>query len=589
MPLRTAAATEFAAEESGHYSLRLMKRLGFLVLLAAVAAGGVVYTVRQSRSVSNAAVIALLPRTTIAVVHLPDFNRTRDDWHQTDIYKLSQEPAVRDFLNRPLSKVPQRDATSQTISEIEQLAVKDAFVAVTSIENNEPHLVGGFRFRGSESDAEKVIARWRSDIVRDPAQRETVEYQQHKIDIVGTAPNQIATVYDGQWFFASNDLAELKTVLDRTDRREKDPQTVLQSDETFRAAVAHMPASYALLFYVQPKSVSEKLTALRNTIGAAGNGTGPVGQIRSVCGATRFESGKMRDVLFVGMPQGQPGRKLTRSSLNLGTADTFLYLATLINPDSFTGINQAGLPTASWLQKVFDAAARGGVTADDWKAAFDLELGSMAEWPQSARWPSVIATLPVKNLARATKVVGVMTRAIDEDAAWTKSEKNGVIYFYMQTPAALLAITPTIALSNRILVIGLDPVSVEAAMKRSANTGSNLASLPTYKSAELAVSAPTGAFVYLDTALLYTRLDAALRPMLLMSAAFMPAISDYVDVGKLPSAEVVAKHLSPIVSSQRYERDGYVTESVGPVTLSEAAIGLGLPALLWGGLRGRGF
>jgi len=77
--------------------------------------------------------------------------------------------------------------------------------------------------------------------------------------------------------------------------------------------------------------------------------------------------------------------------------------------------------------------------------------------------------------------------------------------------------------------------------------------------------------------------------MLLMSAAFMPAISDYVDVGKLPPAEVVAKHLSLIVSSQRYERDGYITESVGPVTLSEAAIGLGLPALLWGGLRGRGF
>ena len=94
-----------------------------------------------------------------------------------------------------------------------------------------------------------------------------------------------------------------------------------------------------------------------------------------------------------------------------------------------------------------------------------------------------------------------------------------------------------------------------------------------------------GAFVYVDTAMLYSRLDAALRPMLLMSAAFMPAISDYVDVGKLPSAEIVAKHLSPIVSWQRYERDGYVTESVGPVTLSEAAVGIGLPAILWGETR----
>ncbi len=44
----------------------------------------------------------------------------------------------------------------------------------------------------------------------------------------------------------------------------------------------------------------------------------------------------------------------------------------------------------------------------------------------------------------------------------------------------------------------------------------------------------------------------------------MPGMSDNVDVGKLPQPEIVAKHLSPIVSSQRYEADGYVTESVGP-------------------------
>ena len=555
-----------------------MKRLGLLILLAAVAAGGVVYTVRHAQNTSNAAVTALLPRATIAFVHLPDFNRSRDDWHQTDVYKLSQEPAVRDFLNRPLSKLPQRDAASQTVGEVDKLSVKDAFVAVTSIENNEPHLVGGFRFRGSESDAEKVVGRWRSQLVRDSAQRETVDYQQHKIDIVGAAPNQIATVYDGQWFFASNDLAELKTVLDRADGREKDRQTLLESEENFRAAMAHMPATYALLFYIQPKSVSEKLATLRNALGAAGNPNEVVDQIRSVCGATRFEGGKMRDVLFVGMPQAQPERKLSRSSLDLGSADTFLYLATLINADSVGRISQTGVPSGRWLQKVFDAAGRGGVTAEDWKAAFDIELGSLADWPQSLHWPSIIATLPVKDFSRAMKVVEVMVHAIDEDAAWTKSEKNGVVYFHMQTPAALLAITPTIVLSNQRLVVGLDSASVESAITRTGKS-SRLTDSPTFKSAVRTVPAPTGAFVYVDTALLYSRLDAALRPMLLMSAAFMPAISDYVDVGKLPPPEVVAKHLSPIVSSQRYDGDGYVTESVGPVTLSEAALAVAIPAI----------
>jgi hypothetical protein len=580
-----------------------MKRLGLVLLFAAIAAGGIFYGLRKGQA-THAEVAALLPRETVALIHLPDFNRMRDDWYQTDIYKLYREPAVQEFLNKPLSRVPQRDATSQTLAEIGQISPKDAFVAVTSIENNNPHFAGGFRFRGSESDAEKIIERWRSQLVRDASVRETVAYEQHKIDIVGAAPNQIASVYDGQWFFVSNDLAELKAVLDRTNGRAlttaspsgtgKDRQTTLEADEAFRAAMTHMPRNYALLFYVQPKSVAEKVadadsqisaTDFQRKFGVAGNA---IQEIHSVCGATRFENGKMRDVLFVGMPKTQPDRKLTRSSLELGTADTFLYLATLLNPDRLAEINQGGLPTGTWLQKVFDAAARAGVTVDDWKAAFDLELGSLADWPQSSRWPFMIATMRGKDFARAEKVVDALTHAIDEDAAWTKAEKDGVVYLYMQTPAALLAITPTIALSNQMMILGLDSVSVESAMKRSASGGQKspaLTSSATYRTAARAVPAPTGAFVYVDTALLYSRLDAALRPMLLMSAAFMPAVSDYVDVSKLPQPEIVARHLSPIVSSQRYDGDGYIIESVGPVTLSEAAIGVGLPAIFWGARR----
>src|SRR5205807_9774259 len=171
-----------------------------------------------------------------------------------------------------------------------------------------------------------------------------------------------------------------------------------------------------------------------------------------------------------------------------------------------------------------------------------------------------------------------LTRAIDEDVPWKKAEKDGVAYFYMQSPWALLASTPTIALSKQVMIVGLDSVSVETAVKRWANPSSAFASAATYKDAERLVPPPTDAFVYIDTALLYTRLDAALRPMLLMSAAFVPSISDYVDVSKLPPTETVTKHLSPIVSSQRYDGDGYVTESIGPVTLD---ISIALPTIAW--------
>jgi hypothetical protein len=61
-----------------------------------------------------------------------------------------------------------------------------------------------------------------------------------------------------------------------------------------------------------------------------------------------------------------------------------------------------------------------------------------------------------------------------------------------------------------------------------------------------------------------------------MAAAFMPALTSSVDLSKLPSPEIITKHLSPIVSSQRYDRDGYVAESVGSVTLDQSVIGLAI-------------
>src|SRR2546427_7574147 len=146
----------------------------------------------------------------------------------------------------------------------------------------------------------------------------------------------------------------------------------------------------------------------------------------------------------------------------------------------------------------------------------------------------------------------------------------------MQSPAALFAITPTIALSNQLLIAGLDSASVESAISRSTKASGALADSSAYRLAVRAVPAPTDAFIYVDTALLYSRLDASLRPMLLMAAAFMPAVASSIDLSKIPSAEVITKHLSPIVASQRYDHDGYVAESIGPITLDQSAIAVAI-------------
>ena len=488
---------------------------------------------------------------------------------------------MQDFLRKPLGNVPKTPKFfgAQTLQEMEQLDPKNVFFALTSISESAPSVVGGFRFRGTQEDAERTIGKWRAMLLeqRPGTKAEKLQYQGHEIDVATATPFTLATTFDRPWFFAATNVTELKALLDRVDHRAKNSEETLDKDEAYRTATLHRPSNYAAFFYLQPKAFSERLAALRAAVqrSPTPGETTMLEKMRCIAGSTRFENGKIRDVLFLGMPKLENNATLNRSSLTLGTKETFFYLALLLNlGEKMETLNQAATLSGA-VQKAFQDFAISGIAPDDWKAAFGLELGALADWPSSAHWPSLLLTLPVLDTTKANKIIEAFTRA-DEGAIWTQTEKDGVRYFSKQSAATLVAITPTIALSDRILIAGFNPVSVEEAVKRSAGSSSELADSQTYKAAERLLPAPTNFFSYVDTALLYSRLDASLRPMLLMAAAFMPAIARSVDLGKIPSPDVITKHLSPIVSSQRYDRDGYVAESLGPITLDQAAIGLAI-------------
>ncbi|MBA3543006.1 MAG: hypothetical protein H0T83_00965 [Chthoniobacterales bacterium] len=130
------------------------------------------------------------------------------------------------------------------------------------------------------------------------------------------------------------------------------------------------------------------------------------------------------------------------------------------------------------------------------------------------------------------------------------------------------------ALNDTTMFAGSDAAAVEAAMKKIAQPAGELEKSAVFREAASKIPAGNSAFSYVDARLLFERADAAWRPLLLMGATFYPALSKSVDVAKLPPPDVIAKHLSPIVMSQRYENGGYITESVGPVTFREATVGL---------------
>src|SRR5206468_4527297 len=177
-----------------------MRRILLLIIAVAIAAYGGWYYWNFSQQASTAPVAGILPRETIFLAHMPDFNRTRDQWHQSEIYALYREPEVQDFLRKPLAGLSETPKAfgAQTLLEFEQLEPKNVFFALTSLDDNSPKLVGGFRFRGSVADAERVIGKWRSKFLeKNPdARREKLHYEHHEIELVAVAPFTLATAYD---------------------------------------------------------------------------------------------------------------------------------------------------------------------------------------------------------------------------------------------------------------------------------------------------------------------------------------------------------------------------------------------------------
>src|SRR5260370_23936894 len=159
--------------------------------------------------------------------------------------------------------------------------------------------------------------------------REKVQYKGHEIEVTKTGSFTIATAYDPPWFFVTTDAADMQALLDRADRRSSDSDNRLDKDEAYRAAISRRPSNDVAFFFLQPKSFSQRLAALRAAVGstpAPGAGT-MLEKMRCITGSMRFENGKIHDRLFLGMPKLEQNTSLSLSSLSLGTNDTFFYLA----------------------------------------------------------------------------------------------------------------------------------------------------------------------------------------------------------------------------------------------------------------------
>ncbi|MGI8891426.1 MAG: hypothetical protein ACR2G0_11670 [Chthoniobacterales bacterium] len=558
-----------------------VKKLVAVLLIALVAAAAVWVIVRIQLAKQMALVPDLLPASTLAFVEAPDLRQARKEWRASDLYQIWKEPAVRAWLDQPLGRLMKDRPGHEALEEFLRVGPTHSFLALTSLKNNEPTLIGGFHFEQTPEEVRQFIEQRETDLLSKApdAKRETIIYEQHKIETVQISHFIFARVYDNQWFFASNDLNTLKALLNRLDHRRENAHDSLREDPAFAATAKHLPQDFAILLFLDPRPFVEKLSPLIAMTGhsLALDQLQRFRQMRTMTAAIGFDHGKMRETDFVAMPSmGAAGPRLRRPLLGAAGTNTFLYSVSLIH---WTNNLQApaapaalGLPTL--VRQITAVMNARGISQEDWRQAFGDELEIAAAWPTDSHWPSLVAALPVKEVEKARKIAEALTSVEIAGAPWNQATHDDAIFFNSQPFGDFIPIRPALALTKNFMLAGSDLATVEATLNRLAQPPDELQKSALFHEAFIKVSRGENAFSYVDARLLYQRLDAAARPLLAMGASFYPALTQTVNSTGLPPPEAIAKHLSPIVMSQRYEDGGYVTESVGPVTFREATIGL---------------
>ena len=501
----------------------------------------------------------------------PDLGATALRWRETALCALLREPQMRAFLARPVGGFKKRmgweDGGRRTM---ERIRPTQAFLAVTSLAGNMPRAVGGFAFAGERRALEEEIAKMRAQArAASPQGRlERIAYREFQIETFSDNGITVAGCLARNWYFVANDTDLLKATLDRFAGK---TVATLATAEPYRASLAPLPSHPDFRLFMQSAAFSEKLLAA-----FAEEPVSPR-KIRGIAVAARLEGSRLRDTVFLYEPDAPPRPVLNGKTLDLTTPGTLFYAA--IAPrvpdpnDERQRGKEPGLPGNNALPTLRTALAAQAATIEQFRSAFGPEHALLLEWPAGAERPGLFLAMEVRDPGEARRFV--------ESAfhAWSRDDAAGVPFWTLtMDDPAMAQFHPAVALTSRHLLAGLSPESLRpfaVSTLRPSGMGETLAQSPAFVGTMAALSKPQNGIAWLDARPLFERVYGLLRPLAMLWGNALPAFAGIADFSKLPTGDVIARHLSPIGLSVSQTETGLLMESTGTVTFLELGAGLG--------------
>jgi len=534
--------------------VRPMKKITIgLVIVALLILGGVVLF-KRSGGESQAA--ALAPEDTVVFVNIPNIPRTGFRWIGTALAQIAADPEMQAFLELPLKNLKESPSTGEASGVLVGLKPGNIFLAATHADGQGAQGLLGFQFWGNRKDYDNAIARLRKELP-EPDQ-EAVKDNHNGLEILVTRHGDL-TLYSaaaGRWGFLSTSLDQIKTALDRATGNS--PLTSLKTNPRFVKVIAQLPVDPELLFYFEPEKAVDSLLAVGRSVGAnpIPSQIEELKSAEAVGGILKIDGRLQRDAIFVLRPSREDSLpKLTHSAMALTTQDTTAFFDFALNFASIQSLVE-GLAEAYPR-----AAALAGPLAEAATQIYGPECALVANWPDGNMAPTPLLAVTVKDEARSSdflaQTIGSVPGAIRQDF------KGNTVYSF---PAGYTSLS--VAQNNGFLLLGMSPEALFQAGEIKSG-GGTLRDAPDFKNAVSAFESANEAFCYIDTRTVFTRVYNSFVPVIRFGAAMMPDLKKRIDVSKLPKAETIAKHLPPIVLSQKRTTEGTLIESSGPVSMTQ--------------------
>ena len=167
-------------------------------------------------------------------------------------------------------------------------------------------------------------------------------------------------------------------------------------------------------------------------------------RVSSVAAMVGFDHGKMRETDFVAMPQVGVEEKLADPPRHCGGGHVSLLTSRVHScPTTFSPRRlRPRLDLPALVRQFIAAMSARGISLEELRTAFGEEFEILGDWPADARWPTLVATLPVNDASPRTEDRGGSDFRRIAGAAWTRSDKNGATVYSLQPFAVLFRCVP---------------------------------------------------------------------------------------------------------------------------------------------------